>query len=147
MFNLDASERISRWREFRKLLDTMTFDQALEAVVEFWRLCPFSPYYLDPDHPEEWPDPWTLVEENWYCDLAKSVAMLYTIKFTKHAPEATVRVYLDPATGYSYNLVWIDQGKYVINYWHDEVVNNTQLDEELTLKYRYTAADLNLHTY
>ncbi len=145
MFKLPASERLTRWREFRKSLDILPYDRALEATVEFWNNCPFNPYYLDPDRPTDWPDPWTLVEENYYCDLAKALGMLYTIKFTAHNPDVELRVYVDPETKYNYNLVWIDNGKYVLNLIEGEVVNKT-LTENLRLKVKYKD-ELNLNSY
>jgi hypothetical protein len=146
MFKLPASERLVRWREFRKSLDAMPFEQALESVASFWRHCPFSPYYLDPDKPEHWPDPWTMVEENWYCDIAKALGMLYTVKFTVHNPDVELRVYIDPETKYTYNLVWIEQGKYVLNLDIDDVVNKEHVEKHLTLKRKYKE-ELNLSNY
>lgn len=145
MFKLPASERLVRWREFRKSLDSLPLDQALESVIEFWQNCPYSPYYLDPDRPDKWPDPWTLVEENYYCDLAKALGMLYTIKFTKHDPEVEIRVYYDPESKYNYNLVWIEQGKYVLNLIEDQIVNKT-LTDHLELKVKYNQ-ELKLSSY
>lgn len=146
MFKLSASERLSRWREFRKSLDNLPLDAALDATVELWHGCPFSPYYLDWDKPENWPNPWTLLEENYYCDVAKALGMLYTIKFTKHNPDVELRVYYDPETKYSYNLVWIEGGKYVLNLISDEVVNKEQVKNTLKLKVKYDK-ELNLNSY
>ena len=145
MFKLPASERLVRWREFRKSLDSLPLDRALGSIIEFWQNCPYSPYYLDPDHPDKWPDPWTLVEENYYCDLAKALGMLYTIKFTKHDPEVEIRVYYDPESKYNYNLVWIEQGKYVLNLIEDQIVNKT-LTDHLELKVKYNQ-ELKLSSY
>ena len=145
MFKLQASERLVRWREFRKSLDSLPFDKAIESVNELWQSCPFSPYYLDPERPDKWPDPWTLVEENYYCDLAKALGMLYTIKFTKHDPEVEIRVYYDPESKYHYNLVWIEQGKYVLNLIENQIVNKT-LTDHLELKVKYNQ-ELKLSSY
>ena len=86
MWKLNASERLARWREFRKSLATQSLEQSVIKVADFWSSCPFTPYYLDPDLPDSWPDPWTLIEENCYCDVARAAEMLYTIKLTTHAP-------------------------------------------------------------
>lgn len=146
MFRLHAGERLTRWRDFRKSLDNLPIDQAVQSVVDFWTSCPFNPYYLDPDRPENWPDPWTLIEENYYCDLAKALGMLYTIKFTKHDPAVEIRVYYDPETRYNYNLVWIAQGKYVLNLISGEVVNKTHVSTNLKLKVKYNE-ELKLNSY
>lgn len=145
MFKLQATERLSRWRDFRKSVEDLPLEKAVQATVDFWQGCPFSPYYLDPANPKEWPDPWTLIEENYYCDLAKALGMMYTIKFTKHNPDVELRTYYDPETKYNYNLVWIEDGKYVVNLIEGEVVNK-QLTENLKLKVKYSE-ELNLNSY
>jgi hypothetical protein len=107
MWKLNSAERLARWRNFRKSLDALSLDTAVAQVADFWTSCPYTAYYLDPDHPNTWPDPWSLVEENYWCDIAKSLGMLYTIKLTAHDPEVEIRVYNDPETRLQYNLVWI----------------------------------------
>ena len=146
MWKLNPAERLSRWRNFRKSLDAMTINDATSSVAEFWQTCPYSAYYLDPDKPNTWPDPWALVEENYWCDLAKSLGMLYTIKLTTHNPETEIRVYNDPKSKVQYNLVWIEQGKYVLNMSDGEVVNKTHISK-LELHRCYGAEELKLDSY
>jgi hypothetical protein len=146
MWKLSASDRLSRWRELRKNLDNVPRDQAIDLVAEFWRSCPYNAYYLDPDKPHNWPDPWTLVEENYWCDLAKSLGMLYTIKLTTHNPEVEIRVYNDPESRVQYNLVWIEQGKYILNMNDQAVVNKAQVSK-LIIHKCYGPAELKLDSY
>lgn len=147
MWKLKAEERLARWREFRKKLDTLPIEKAVLEVSNFWTGCPFTPYYLDIEKPAEWPDPWTLIEENFYCDIAIAMGMLYTIKFTAHDPLVELRVYYDPDSKVFYNLAWIDDGKYVLNMVEGEVVNKAQIAEQLELRYCYGSAELNLNSY
>lgn len=146
MFKNEPGERLTRWREFRKTLNSLPFEKAVERVGEFWATCPYCPYYLDADLPDTWPNPWTLIEENWYCDLAKALGILYTIKFTTHDPEVEIRVYVDPETKYTYNLVWVEQGKYILNMINGQVVNKEHLTKTLELKARYQE-ELKLDVY
>jgi hypothetical protein len=147
MWKLNSDERLSRWRAFRKSLNALPLEQAVASVADFWTSCPFTPYYLDPDKPDTWPDPWTLVEENYWCELAKAVGMLYTIKLTEHKPEVEIRVYYDPDSKLQYNLVWIAQGKYVLNMNDGEVLNKTHIAEQLELRYTYGEEELKLNSY
>lgn len=147
MWKLNSDERLSRWRAFRKSLNALPLEEAVTAVADFWTSCPFTPYYLDPDKPDTWPDPWTLVEENYWCELAKAVGMLYTIKLTEHKPEVEIRVYYDPESRVQYNLVWIAQGKYVLNMNDGEVLNKTHIAEQLELRYTYGEEELKLNSY
>ena len=149
MWKLDTGERIAHWREFRRSLDSLTFNQAIDSVAKFWQRCPFTPYYLDPTDAENWPDPWTLIYENHYCDIAKCLGIMYTILLTKHRINLDIemRVYEDPETKYVYNLCWINQGKYIINLIDGETVNKEQFQKILVLKRRYTAEELQLDNY
>lgn len=149
MWKLKADERIVRWRDFRSTLESLSFESALESVTGFWSDCPFSPYYLDPMDTAKWPDPWELLSDNYYCDIAKSLGMLYTIYFTSHSKghNFELRIYQDPKTNYNYNLVYIDQGKYILNLIDNEVVNIEHLEKTLRLKHKLTASQLQLEKY
>lgn len=149
MWKLKSDDSTIRWREFRKSLDLLSLDDAVQATDDFWRECPYSPYYLDPKKPATWPDPWQLISENYYCDVAKTLGIVYTIYFTRHGQELDpeIRVYNDPVTGYMYNLAFLAQGKYVLNFKDNEIVNNEQIDKNLTLQYRYTTEELKLNEY
>jgi len=149
MFQQKAEDRLRSWREFRNSLDSMTLDHALQAVAEYWSRTPYIPYYLDPDNLSVWPDPWTLISENYYCDIARCLGIVYTIALTTHKKDLDIeiRIYNDPVTHYSYNLAWINQGLYILNLTDSEVLNNEQFDQRLKLKYCYTAEDLKLNNY
>ena len=146
MFKLHADERLTRWRDFRKSLSSQTFDSAVASVVKFWEPCPFNPYYLDPSQPQTWPDPWTLITENWYCDLAKALGMLYTIKYTTHNPSVEIHVYRDPATGYDYNLVVVNN-EYILNFFKDSLANPSDIPAAWRLIKKFLDGDLKLDNY
>ena len=149
MFKLQTDERLSRWRDFRKSLDNLPLEQALQSVVDFWSSCPFNPYYLDPDAPDNWPDPWTLIAENYWCDVAKCLGILYTLYFTSHHDvPMEIRVYYDYKDKARYCIAWIDEGKYILNYYPFEIVNTQQIEEtKLDLLYKYSSKDLQLEKY
>lgn len=148
MWKLPASERLSRWRDFRKQLNELSLESAILETEQFWRTCPFIPYYLEPNSPKTWPNPWQLLEENFYCDLAKTLGIVYTLFLTEHKHNIfEIRIYYDPISRVTYNLAWINQGKYVINFVDGEIVNNTSIDKKLKLRHRWTAGDMNLEQY
>ena len=142
MWKLDVAERLSAWRDFRRVLDKQDLQTALESTARFWQSSPFSPYYLDPSSTSKWPDPWTLISENYYCDIAKALGMLYTIALTQHSPELELRIYYDTHARVNYNLVWVDDGKYVLNMTDSEVVNRRQLPDTFELKFKYNSKEL-----
>ncbi len=149
MFKLSTSDRLYRWKSFRQNLDNLSLEQAIVATQEFWASCPFCPFYLEDHDSTAWPNPWQLIEENVYCDLAKCLGIVYTLHLTSHrdAIDPEIRIYYDNKTKYSYHIAYLCQGKYVLNLTEDEIVNKKQINQELKLKYRYTAVDLKLEQY
>jgi hypothetical protein len=146
MWKLETSERIACWRDFRKSLDDLPLDDAVQAVAEFWHNCPYQPYYLDPADPMSWPTAWELISENYYCDLAKALGMLYTICLTQHGNtlDVEIHIYNDPITGYAYHLPVLAQGKYVVNFIDNKIVNIESINKKLKLKRRYSGEELKL---
>jgi hypothetical protein len=149
MWKLKPDDRLDRWKQFRKRLGTLPLESALAECVDFWQKAPFTPYYLEHADQTNWPDPWQLVYENYYCDLAKALGIVYTLHLSEHGTnlEMSIRVYQDTASRGQYNLAWIDQGKYVLNLSHDEVVNTQHLQQHLALEFKYTSEDLCINKY
>ena len=149
MFKLKPSDRLDRWKSFRFSLNEFSIGKAVELTNELWAACPFTPFYLDPAEPNTWPDPWTLLEENYYCDLAKVLAIIYTLHLCNHGqtlnPE--LRIYINTKTRHTYHIAYLCDGKYVLNLIEGEIVNKQHINQELQLRYRYTAADLKLEKY
>lgn len=135
MFHLSAEDRLRSWREFRSSIDSLPVEDALDQTAELWSRAPFVPYNLDMNQPGSWPDPWTLIYENVYCDVAKCLGIVYTLCLTHHLRDAEIeiRVYKDLVTGYQYNLAWLDQGKYVLNMIDGQVVNIKHVDKNFKL--------------
>jgi hypothetical protein len=149
MFQLKTEDRLRSWRGFRYSIGALPLELALQQTVELWSHCPFIPYHLDSKDPTSWPNPWQLLDDNIYCDLAKSLGIVYTMLLTEHRKnlEIEIRVYKDPETGYEYNLSWFNQGKYIANLINAEIVNIEQFDKALRLEQIYTTYELQLHNY
>lgn len=149
MFKMLVNDRLASWKKLRNAIDDMDLTNAISLTNTAWEKCPFTPFYLDPENPNEWPDPWQLLTENYYCDLAKTLGMLYTLHLTTHKDQLfpELRIYFNPTTGYYYHVVWLCQGKYVLNLIENKVVNKEHINQELKLIRCYTASDLKLEQY
>jgi hypothetical protein len=145
MWNQLPSERLRSWHNFRKDLDKQSLEQALQDVQHLWSYAPYVAHYLTTDQLAAWPNPWELMYENYYCDLAKALGIVYTLYLTGHRPEMEIQVYSDPSTKEQYNLVFVEQGKYVLNLIHDEVVNKEHIDKHLKLIKTLSIIDLGLN--
>lgn len=92
MFNLYHSDRIKAWKEFRDQLEVSQCP--CQDVAEFWALAPFVNSYLDPHNPKSWPDPWRLVLEGRYDNLAITLGMLYTLKLTTRFMDTPYEIHM-----------------------------------------------------
>ncbi len=81
MFDLHKDDRIRAWKDFRQQLEISA--TPFDDVAEFWSHCPFVNRYLDPCNPKSWPDPWQLIIDGKFDNLAIALGMLYTIKLTQ----------------------------------------------------------------
>ena len=107
MWNLKPDERLHEWKEFREKIGNLTVDEAIRETIHLWSYAPFVNHYLDGLAIEEWPDPWTLLHENYYCDLAKTLGMLYTLYLSTHygkdIAQLEIQVYKNPTNGDVFN--------------------------------------------
>lgn len=150
MWDLRPEERLREWKSFRLAINKMNLEQALEKTSHLWSYAPYVSHYLSPDLPQEWPDPWTLIHENYYCDLAKALGMFYTVYLCDHYKQIKhlkLQVYKNPTNLDMHYIVSINQGKYILNLVFDTIVNKSSIAKDLELKYQYTVDDLKLDLY
>ena len=148
-WNLRVNDRLTQWKEFRHQLDRLPLESAVVELNNMWSTAPIINYNLDPSDPKTWPDPWTLLAENYWCDVAKSLGIAYTIYFSSHkSTPIEIRVYYDYKDKTKHCVAWLDHGKYILNYWPYEIVNTKQIEEkQLQLLYQYSSTDLQLEKY
>lgn len=90
MFDLYGNDRLVAWKNFRDSLETS--ESPFEDTTIFWCHAPFVNQYLNLENPESWPDPWQLILDNKFDDLAITLAMLYTIKLTERFKNSTFEI-------------------------------------------------------
>lgn len=90
------------------------------AINQWWMHSPWTAYYLHWDDRQDWPDPWQLLNENIFCDVARGLGILYTITMLQHSQLQDARL----VETKNYNLVLVNQEKYILNWYPDTIVNN-----------------------
>lgn len=115
MFDRHGTDRIAAWKQFRDTLETSEYP--LEDVAELWSHAPFVSAYLDPNHPEQWPDPWQLVLDLRLDDLAIVLGMLYTIKLTQRFMKTSCEIHklMIPGKPQAQYVLIVDN-QYVLNH-------------------------------
>lgn len=148
MWNLKPEERLREWKSFRNYISGLPLQSALAETSKLWSYAPYVSHYLAPDLVSEWPDPWLLIHENYYCDLAKTLGMFYTLYLSQHyfrdITNLEIEVYRNQPRSEEHYIVSINQGKYILNLVFNTIVNKSSITEDLILRHRYTVADLKL---
>jgi hypothetical protein len=115
--------RLAAWADLRSNCQSCDLETALNSINAWWQQTSWKPYYLHWDDQLIWPDPWQLLSDNIYCDLARALGILYTISLLDRADMADAELIL---TEEGDNLVQVAQGKYILNWSPDSVVNTFQ---------------------
>jgi hypothetical protein len=118
----------------------------MKSVADFWSKAPRVNFYLNPENVKEWPDPWELITDNMYCDIAVALGMTYTLALTDGIDPSRLKLQIMRSRQQSLevNLSVVDQGLYVLNYSQNEVLNISQLPADLYSLYQFDYIDLNL---
>lgn len=115
--------RLTAWYNLRQSAKTLPVESALQDINSWWFGSPWQPYYLHWDDIKTWPDPWQLLNDNVYCEVARGLGILYTITLLDRADLTSASLVL---TTSGHNLVLVDQTKYILNWEADSVVNTIQ---------------------
>ena len=146
MWIIKPDERLRYWRQFRQKIGSESIEIAVKETADLWSYAPYVAHYLHPHDLAEWPDPWTLVHENYYCDLAKALGMLYTLYLSDHwnktIDNLELRIYR--AASDTVNTVWVNDGKYILNLEFNTIVNKSSITKDFDLQHRITVEQLKL---
>lgn len=142
-FDGRTEHRILNWREFRKNLCVWPDD--LQKVAGAWSKAP-TRNYLTQDEPDKWPDPWQLIADNHYCDIAVALGIFYTLYLSNYPHKNTMRLvgYKLRRSHKEVNLVVCETEKYGLNYEWGQVVNNPDLSQMGSWVYNYSFSDLKI---
>jgi hypothetical protein len=123
MWPKNFADRLEAWAELRTQAQELPLEEALQLINNWWYQSPWQPYYLHWDDQPKWPDPWQLLNDNVYCDLARGLGILYTVSMLNHKDLTSYELVL---TEDERNLVLINKVKYTLN-WDEVVLVNTPL--------------------
>lgn len=112
--------RLESWNLLRDRCQTLPIESALNEINSWWFQTPWTPYYLHWDDQPTWPDPWQLLSDNVYCDLARGLGIVYTISMLDRADMADTTLIL---TEDDSNLVQVAKEKYILNWNLEDIVN------------------------
>jgi hypothetical protein len=123
MWPVNFASRLESWNSLRDRAQTLPVEQALKDINAWWFDVPWRPYYLHWEDQPNWPDPWQLLSDNHYCDLARALGILYTITLLDRADLGDATLILTESGN---NLVLVAKSKYILNWDRDTIVNTIQ---------------------
>lgn len=112
--------RLDAWATLRNHTRLLDPEFSLAEINRWWFRSPWRAYHLHWDDQKDWPDPWELLSDNIYCDVARGLGILYTISLLDHALLQDAELVL---TEEGHNLVLVCKRKYILNWEHNIIVN------------------------
>ena len=117
-------QRLAAWTALRDSVRDLPTPEALKEINAWWQRTPWRAYHLHWDDRTDWPDPWQLLSDNIYCDLARGLGILYTITVLDRDDIQDAEL-IETEQG---NLVQVEGGKYILN-WGSDLELNTRLQQ------------------
>lgn len=132
IFQSTYEARLQDWFQLRKSVINLPIEQKCITIDEWWQHAPLVTHHLHPHDMDNWPDPWELLSENTYCEVARALGMCYTLLLLDISDVEMVLATNN--IGEDVVLVLVDNAKYILNYWPNTVVNNNLQDFKVVSK-------------
>ena len=132
IFQSSYEARLQDWFQLRESVSKLTLQEQCVIIDKWWQRAPLVNHYLHPHDIDNWPDPWELLSENTYCELARALGMCYTLLLLGVFNLELVLAKND--TSEDVVLVLVDDAKYVMNYWPYTVISNNLNDFKVVEK-------------
>lgn len=126
MFDLFDTEKLKSWREFRLSLETSA--TPFQDVALLWSKAPFVNRYLNPHNPNSWPDPWKLIMDGKFDDLAICLGMCYTLQLTERFKSDKFEIHMSILPECSQYMLVVNDRE-VLNLEPRTVLSTTDLPE------------------
>ena len=126
IFQSTYEARLQDWFQLRTSVTSLPIEQQCITIDKWWQDAPLVTHHLHPQDIDNWPDPWELLSENTYCEVARALGMCYTLHLIGITDIELVLARNDTAEDVV--LVLVDNAKYILNYWPDTVISNKLKD-------------------
>ena len=121
IFQIEYEARLQSWHDLKEDIKTSDLKTKVLKVDNWWQSAPTVNHYLHIKDTSNWPDPWELLVENLYCNVAKALGMCYTLYMTGEKNFKMVTA--TDEMGNDVVLVAVNN-QYILNYWPNTVETN-----------------------
>jgi hypothetical protein len=119
MWQTEYHSRLGDWYSLRQTCELLSFEEQLHCVNNWWFRAPIVNRSIRWNESVYWPDPWELLTNSGYCDLARALGIMYTLMMLEKRHYKTVEI----VESCQDNLVLVDSGKYILNWAPGEILN------------------------
>jgi len=77
--NSTPEERIAKWRELREHISTLSEEEQINSIAEFFARVPIGARCVDFYTPDSWPTPWELLYHKLFCASTISLLIYHTL--------------------------------------------------------------------
>lgn len=125
IFQLEYEARLQSWHDLKEVLRKSDLQTRCIQIDKWWQNAPTVTHYLHIKDTHNWPDPWELLVENLYCNVAKALGMCYTLYMidVKNFQMVTA----SDKMGNDVVLVMVEN-THILNYWPNTVETNSLND-------------------
>ena len=130
MWSNQFEERLAQWNQLRITASALPLEEALLAINNWWMQAPLVNHHLHWHDVPNWPDPWDLLADNLFCELARALGIVYTIHMIER--DDITDMSLAYCQNTNDNLVLVNQGIYALNWAHNELLNICSEDMQIS---------------
>jgi len=109
-------DRLKSWSDLRIFIEPLSLEEQLNTIAKWWGHAPRVNNSVHWNDKSNWPTPWELLADNSYCELAIALGMSYTIIMIENKNCSVEIAQAKDDLGNEYNLVLVDDRKYILNY-------------------------------
>ena len=128
MWPATFEQQLLDWNQLREQNSDVELETLLTNVNNWWWRAPMINHHLHWDNHQQWPDPWQLLADNQWCDLARALGIVYTVLMIH--PDKASSIDLIQTDKHD-NLVSINNFKYILNWAPGEILNNLPREFEI----------------
>ena len=137
MWKTSYDERLADWYNLRQEVQQLNYPDQLLLINDWWYQSPVVPRVINWTQEDTWPNPWELLTNKGYCELARALGIVYTLLLLEQPLHSDLKIVF---TGQD-NLVLVDQGKYILNWAPGEMLNTHSIPA-ITVKNTIDSSEL-----
>jgi hypothetical protein len=117
---ISYEDRLVLWNKLRTENANNRLGDCLTNVNNWWQMLPIDKHHLHWEDEKNWPDPWDILADGIFCDLAKSLGIIYTLYFMDRPDIYEIKL---AETTEGHSLVLVNDGDYILNWAPNEILN------------------------